>query len=73
MINQGELIRKLNSLLETKEDKIDILIAIIKHIQDELKLCIPTKENPVDIVEQQQIIKEIIDWIDVLLDENRQY
>ena len=71
MINKDELILQLNGLLETKESHIDTLIAIIKHIQDELKLCVPTKETPVDISDQQQIIKELIYWIDRLLEEEK--
>lgn len=69
MINKGELIRKLNSLLETRESQIDTLIAILKHIQDMLELSIEAKEKYVDIVEQQRIIKELIDWIDVILEQ----
>lgn len=59
----------LLSLIQTQRSHIDTLIAIIKHIQNELKLCIPTKESPVDVEEQQQIIKELIYWIDLLLKE----
>ena len=71
MINKDELILQLNGLLETKESHIDTLIAIIKHIQEELILCIPTKETPVDVSDQQQIIKELIYWIDRLLEEEK--
>lgn len=71
MINKDELILQLNGLLETKESHIDTLIEIIKHIQDELKLCVPTKETPVDVSDQQQIIKELIYWIDRLLEEEK--
>ena len=59
----------LLSLIQTQRSHIDTLIAIIKHIQEELILCIPTKESPVDVEEQQQIIKELIYWIDLLLKE----
>ena len=59
----------LLSLIQTQRSHIDTLIAIIKHIQEELILCIPTKESPVDMQEQQQIIKELIYWIDELLKE----
>lgn len=71
MINKDELILQLNGLLETKESHIDTLIKIIKHIQDELILCIPIKETPVDVSDQQQIIKELIWWIDRLLEEEK--
>ena len=59
----------LLSLIQTQRSHIDTLIAIIKHIQEELILCISTKESPVDVEEQQQIIKELIYWIDLLLKE----
>ena len=59
----------LLSLIQTQRSHIDTLISIIKHIQDELKLCVPTKETPVDVSDQQQIIKELIYWIDLLLKE----
>lgn len=67
MINKDELIKKLNSLLQTKESHVETLIAIIKNIQDSLKLCVVTKKNPVDVADQQEIIKELIYWIDEIL------
>lgn len=59
----------LLSLIQTQRSHIDTQIRILKHLQNELKLCIPTKESPVDVEEQQRIIKEIIYWIDELLKE----
>ena len=59
----------LLSLIQTQRSHIDTQIRIIKHLQNELKLCIPTKESPVDMQEQQRIIKELIYWIDLLLKE----
>lgn len=61
----------LMSLIQTQRSHIDAQVRIFKHIQNILKLCVVTKKQPVDTLEQQQIIKEIIEWIDILLKEEK--
>lgn len=66
-----DYIKTLNSLIQTQRSHIDTQVRIFKNIQDTLKLCVVTKEQPVDIQEQQTIIKELIEWLDLLLKENK--
>ena len=68
-MNDNEKI--LMSLILIQRSHIDTQVRILKHIQDTLKLCEVTKEQPVDIQEQQQIIKELIEWLDLLLKEEK--
>lgn len=61
----------LMSLIQTQRSHIDTQVRIFKHIQDTLKLCVVTKEQPVDTLEQQAIIRELIIWLDLLLREEK--
>lgn len=68
-MNDNEKI--LMSSIQTQRSHIDTQVRILKHIQDTLKLCEATKEQPIDIQEQQTIIKELIEWLDLLLKEEK--
>lgn len=66
-----ELNKQYIGLIQTKEDHIDTLLRIIKQLQREMKLIIVTESNPVDVADQQQILKELVYWIDMLFEEEK--
>lgn len=55
----------LRDLVSTQRSHILTLLTIIKHLQQELKLCLYEKLNDED---KNQIIKELICWIDQLME-----
>lgn len=62
---KGIDIEGLFSLIQTYQSHIDTQRRIIRHIQHELKLCLAD----IDKEDIQQILKEIIVWIDKLEEE----
>lgn len=50
----------------TQRSHIDILLAIIKHLQKEMKLSLECDDE-----ERKQIINELIVWIDKLMEEEK--
>lgn len=58
----------LIALIQTQRSHIDTLLKIIKHLQFELKLALNTETQP---EEKDQIIKELIYWIDQLMEEEK--
>ena len=51
-------------LIETQRSHTETLLAIIKHLQKEMKLSLECDDE-----ERQIIIKELIYWIDLLMKE----
>ena len=52
------------ALLQTQRSHIDTLLAIIKHLQKEIKLSLECDDE-----DRTQIINELIEWIDKLFKE----
>lgn len=65
MMKNKELTENLKELVSTQRSHIVTLLQIIKHLQRELKLCLYEK---IDEEDKNQIIKELIFWIDQLVE-----